>query len=322
MSTDGLDRALELKRSGQLDEAVIAIEAVLARFPSSVAALTQLADTQLRRRRTGEAAMAIDRAESIAGTTALTAKLRGDLNYHQQRWKEAARSYQEADALGDKATWTLVQLARCHLRLRDVEAAKGAAARAAERDPQSASAWVVLGEVALREGRLDEAIERFERANQRAPADQYAYSKLVEARLLRLEPDQRAREVAILLRTKGKGNRHLMGVLAKLQSDSGDAGKAAATWRARREEHGDLWSRKMEGFTLRKAGQLAEAAGVMRACLMEDPSDVVLFKIYVRTERERGALDDLRSALEQLVLVAGARQGAVYAELRKLGPAG
>lgn len=112
-------------------------------------------------------------------------------------------------------------------------------------------------------------------------------------------------------------------MLAKVRSDGGDPGRAAEAWRERRElHHGDLYARKMEAYALRKAGQLDRAAGLFRSCLMDDPEDLVLFRTYVHLQRrQRGALDELRESLEQLVPVAGSRRGAVYGELRKLGPA-
>jgi predicted Zn-dependent protease len=77
----------------------------------------------------------------------------------------------------------------------------------------------------------------------------------------------------------------------------------------------------MEAYALSKAGDVEQAAALMRACLLEDPEDVVLFQNFVRVQRKRGALDELRATLEELVPLAGGRRGAVYGELRKLGPA-
>lgn len=322
MSSRGsLEEALELKRSGRFDEAVIALEGMLARSPSNAVALAHLAEVQLRRRRLADAGEALERAEALAGTTAFTARVRGDLRYREQRWKDAARCYADADALGDRGTWSLVQLARCHLRLNEMEAARGAASRAAERDGADAAPWVVLGEVALREGRQDDAVHLFEQAHERAPGDEFAYAKLIEARVLRLPPEDREREVEVLLRSQKAGNRHLIGVLARLRSESGDDRQAAEAWAARRKLHGDPFARKMEAYALRKAGELEQAAALFRACLLADPEDLILFRTYVHLQRKRGALDELRSTLEELVPLAGGRRGAVYGELRKLGPA-
>ena len=51
---------------------------------------------------------------------------------------------------------------------------------------------------------------------------------------------------------------------------------------------------------------------------MEDPADTVLFRTYIHLQRTRGALDELRATLEELLPIAGDRQGAIYGELRKL----
>jgi tetratricopeptide (TPR) repeat protein len=321
MSTT-LQRALQLKRAGSLEEAVIALEGLLSGVPAHAVALAHLADVQLRRGRLEEAASALERAEAAAGTTTFTARLRGDLCSRTGRWKEAARAYQDADALGDRGTWSLVQLARCRLRLGDPDGARGAALRALERDQQSAPAWTVLGELASAEGRLDEAEGMLERAHRHAPGDQFAYAKLVEVRVLRLPPERRDREIEILLASSGRENRHLLGVLARLRSESGDEQRAAEAWRQASElQGGDLYARKMEGYALRRAGKLEQAAAVLRECLLADPEDVILFRTYLHLQRRRGAVDELRATLEALLPRAGSRRGPIYGELRKLGPA-
>ena len=150
MSPSPLDEAVRLKQAGRLDEAVIALEGVLSQAGASFPALIQLAEVQLRRDRLAEAEAALDRAEAMVGTTSRTASLRGDIHYKARRWAEAARSYGDADALGDKSSWALCRLAQSRLHLKDFDGARGAASRAVERDPDSAQPWVVLGDVALR----------------------------------------------------------------------------------------------------------------------------------------------------------------------------
>lgn len=318
MSNPTLDDAIQLKRSGSLDAAVIALEGVLSQPSPDPVALAHLADVQLRRGRPDEAEAALDRAEAIAGTTRFTARLRGNLYTKAKRWPDAARAYADADALGDSGSWTLVGLARARLNLGDTAGARGAATKALERDPTAAAAWTLLGDVAKREERLDEAEAMYARAHQEAPDDQWAYAKLVEVRLLRLPPEQRGREIEVLVKSSGRGNTHLLAVLARLRSEQGDDHQAAETWRQARIQSGRMFDRKMEGFSLRRAGRLDEAAAALGEYLSSDPQDPVVYKTFVRLQRERGALDDLRRVLEELAPRAGKLKGPMYGELRKL----
>lgn len=298
---------------------MIALEGVLSHSPANPVALAHLAEVQLRRGRLEAAAAALDRAESTAGTTRFTAKLRGDLDYKAGRWTDAARHYRDAAALGDGSSWLLVQLGRCQLRVGDLEGARGTAAQATERDPASGAPWVLLGDIALQEQRPDDAEARYARAHELAPDDEWAYSRLVEARLLRLPAERREREVQVLLKTTGRSNRHLLGVLARLRADKGDLEEAASAW-GQRARGGDMFARKQEGFALRRAGRLEEAAAVLGACLAADPEDRFVFSSYVSLQRERGALKELRRALEEALPRAGSRRGAFYGTLRKLPP--
>jgi tetratricopeptide (TPR) repeat protein len=317
VSSSPLDEAVQFKHAGRLDEAVIALEGVLSRTPASFPALVQLAEVQLRRDRLTDAGAALDRAEAVAGVTARTARLRGDLHFKARQWADAARSYHDADALGDAGTWSLQRLAQCRLHLGDLEGARGAASRAAEREPESAQPWVALGDVAATEGHLDEAEAMYAKAHERQPGNQWAYAKLVETRVLKLPPEEQAREVQVLLKTTGRDNKHLVGVLAKLRSDHGDNDAAAQAW-GRRAKEGDLFARKQEGFQLRKAGRLEEAAAVLGPCLLAEPEDQYVFSSYVSLQRQRGAVDELRRTLEAALPRAGRRKGAYYGALRKL----
>ena len=317
MSSSPLDEAVQLKRAGRLDEALIALEGVLSRSPASFPALIQLAEVQLRRDRLTDAGAALDRAEAVAGVTARTASMRGDLHYKDRRWADAARSYHDADALGDAGTWSLQRLAQCRLHLGDLEGARGAASRATEREPDSAQAWVALGDVAATAGQLDEAEAMYAKAHEREPANQWAYAKLVEARVLQLPAGEQDREVQVLLKTTGRDNKHLVGVLAKLRGHHGDNDAAAEAW-GRRAREGDLFARKQEGFQLRKAGKLEEAAAVLGPCLLAEPADRYVFSSYVSLQHERGAVDELRRTLEAALPRAGSRKGAYYGALRKL----
>lgn len=313
-----LDHALELKRAGALDAAVIALEEFLSQAPDHAVALAHLGDVQLRRGRGDQAAAALDRAEAAGGMTAFTARIRGELFAKAHRWADAATAYQNAVALGDRGTWSLVQLARCRLRLKDIEGARGAAATAAERAPEDAEPLVMLGDIAAHEQRLDEAERLYEQAVERDRGNEWAYAKLVEARLVQMEPDKREREIKVLLKTTGGSNKHLFAVLARLRTDQGDPAGAATTWGDRASRTGDSYARKQQGFALSKAGKLDEAAAVLGPCLLADPDDMYVFRSYVSVQRRRGALEELRRTLEDALPKANSRRGLYFGELRRL----
>lgn len=314
-----LELALALKRSGDLEGALVALEAVVAAEPANARALAHLAHVQLRRRRYDEAAEALGRAESASGPTAFSAQVRGDIAFAARRYDEAARAYEEADAHGAGGTWCLTRLARSRLHAGDLPGARGAALRAVERAPDAADGWVVLGEVALREGQVAAAQEMFAKAHAADPANDYAYAKLVEARLSPLGPDAQVREVEVLLKTTAPGNAQLRGLLARLRAGRGEHDAGVQEWRAANLENGSAYSRRMHAFALRKAGRLDEAAAALASCLAEDPANVPVFRSYVATQRERGSVEELCRTLEALLARAGARRGAFLGELRKAG---
>jgi len=321
LQKDRLARAFSLSQERRYDEAVILLESVLEAEPANSAALTQLAFCQLRRRQPQLALLELDKAESVDGVTARTARMRGDALTSLRHYREARTAYREADALGDRTSWNLVQLARCCLRLNDLEDARAVAVRAVERGPDDHAAWVVLGDVAVRAGDVAEAETAYKRATELKPGDGYAYARMIECRLLQFEPEDRKREVELLLKSTGGDNPHLLQLLARLQGELGDPAAAAAAWRKSRRRAGragNAFALRMEGFALKKAGSLPEAAAVLRESLLMEPENVIAFQGYVRLQQERGAIGELRETLQELLPIAGSRRGAVHGELRKL----
>ena len=115
--------------------------------------------------------------------------------------------------------------------------------------------WVVLGEVALREGREDDAVAPL-RAGPRART-----RRRVRLRQADRGPGPAAGPRGPRARGRGPapeprpGQPPPVGVLARLRSEGGDDRQAAETWGARRKLHGDPYARKMEAYALRKAGR-------------------------------------------------------------------
>jgi predicted Zn-dependent protease len=317
-----LDLALSKKRAGDLDGALLALEAVLDQSPSHPVALAHLADVQLRRERLDEAAMALDRAEEAGGTTPFLARLRGDWHTKFGRHRQAAACYLDAVSLGDRSGWALSALARARMHAGDLEGAKGAAAEAVASDPGSAQAWAALGDVEARQDRLAEAEAAFQRAHDQAPDNAWVYGRLVEVKLSRLPPERRRHELEVLLKTTGRDNKHLSATLAKLLREEGDEEAAARLWGEQARKSGDPFARKMEGFVLSRAGKLDEAAAILGSYLVDRPDDPVAFRAFVSLERRRGALDELRSTLQAAApRASSARRGAYLGQLRKLASA-
>lgn len=304
-------------RERRLDEAVLALERSLVDDPHDARSLLTLAECQLRRGLPEQALRELERAEVEAGITARSSRLRGDALYRLAGYDEAEAAYRHSEALGGRGTWSLVQIARCRLRARDPEGAMEAAALALEREPESADALVAMGEGVVRKEGHQAAESWFARAHAAAADNQFAYSRLIEARIMQLPEGDRLRELELIQRTTGTGNRYLQSLLARIRREQGDTGGSVEAW-AKAARQGDAFARKNYGYALRKAGRLEEAAQVMRESLFAFPQDVVLFRNFVRLMRERGALNELRLTLEDLLPVAGPRRGAVYGELSRL----
>jgi tetratricopeptide (TPR) repeat protein len=306
------------RRATTPEERVIALESLLVREPDNVDALLMLARTQLRREKGDAALAALDRAEAIAGVNATTALLHARAQQRLGRFRDAAEAYAEALALGEESAWGLVQLGRCRIRLGELDAAREAGRRAVERAPDAASGWLLLGDVALKQGEVDLAESHMAAAHQCEPDNRYAYARLMEVRLLRLPPEKRLRELEVVVQSAGGRNPHLLNAMARVRSRLGDEQAAPGIWRQSQAERPNPFARKMEAYALKKAGRLEAAARLMKACLLEDPRDVVLFTNYVRLQRARSAIAELERTLLELLPIAGDRRGAVFGELRKV----
>ena len=236
-----------------------------------------------------DAADALERAEAVAGTTASTARIRGDLRYRERRWREAARCYADAECWGTGArgrscsshgatsAWT---------RWRR----RGGCVPSGERNEADASALVVLGEVALRDGREDDAVHHFERAHERGTR-----------RRVRLRQADRGPGPAAAPRIASARSRSCSGATTRATATCSECWPGCAPRRRRPAGGRDLGRpaqaprrplRPQDGGLRPAQGGRPGAGGrpVPRLPL-EDPEDLILFRTFVHLQRSRGALE-------------------------------
>jgi choline-sulfatase len=164
-----LESAYRLAAEGRADEAATALQRILAHNPQLFDAQHKLADTLAKAGRLEEAAAAyrraIELAPSIAG--ALTVGL-GRVCLRLQRWDEATAN--GTLSLRDHPGPAHAILARAALGRGDLDAAEKEAAAARQVAGSEIDADLVMTEVQLRHGRLQDALAAAEDARRRRDA--------------------------------------------------------------------------------------------------------------------------------------------------------
>mgnify|MGYP005850980687 CR=1 FL=1 len=171
-----LDNARIRLRDGKLDEAEILYQNVLAGEPENPAALHGLGRVRFERKDYPKACELIGKAIAADGNVAEYHASLGDCNAWQDKHAEAAAAYGKAFALdgqnGDYGLKQGVQLKHS----KDFVKAEEVLRKVVEVDVKARFVLCELGDVLREQGRLDEALTSYMKAQIENPDDKMAYA--------------------------------------------------------------------------------------------------------------------------------------------------
>lgn len=191
----------------------------------------QLSDV-LRKRSDSDGAYAQVLAALQIGPATPEIEFRAGLLASESERREAALEHFQAARGGSptNAEYALY-LAQAHLALNQVEQAKATLVATVHLDPESATAWGTLGEIFLRENKVEMAIENVRRA--RALQPEVAVWRLVEARALKRQGEAEE-ALQLLLGLPGPEQRDgpVLALIAECYALLGRPAEAAARYGA------------------------------------------------------------------------------------------
>jgi tetratricopeptide (TPR) repeat protein len=164
-----VQRARELIRGRKLDEALTAVEQVLAQQPKRVDALLLLGDIHRLEGRNVKAARAYERAATLQPGS-LDAHFRlGVVRHRLDLFAEASESYLKTLAMDPDHFGANARLAQAYLELGRAVKAEPYARNATRLRPQDQNAWTQLARATYRSSRHAEAITAYTRAGKLGP---------------------------------------------------------------------------------------------------------------------------------------------------------
>lgn len=174
--------ARELIASRRVDEARAVLLGALRDFPYTAQAIALLAELEKHAGRLGHARFALERAlDFLPRDEALWSRL-GAVNATLGRWDEAMRAYARAANLEPHSVCHLAALALAQMADQRASAAEGSRQQLLTRFPLEWLTHLVSGHVLKTQGRLDEALTAYTRAEQLHPDSSEALFNLVDIR--------------------------------------------------------------------------------------------------------------------------------------------
>lgn len=173
----------------------------------------------------GETGRAIDEYEAAVVADSKAARARVNLialYCGQQQWSNAERHFQALVDLGDRVAEAHYNFAICLAAQGETTRAAGEFRTALEINPQYSQAWLAQGQLAEKDGRLDEAEASYRKAAEQAPDDLATQFNLARMLLARRE-SQQAISVLQRIATRDDPNRaRVLFALATAHVQAGD----------------------------------------------------------------------------------------------------
>ncbi|MCH8010887.1 MAG: tetratricopeptide repeat protein [Candidatus Marinimicrobia bacterium] len=124
-------------------------------------------------------------------------------------------------------------------------------------------------------GNTEKAIELYQRVVSEGKSSDFAYERLIALKTEGKSGPEKIRQLEMILKLPSQEkNVHLLGLLAREYKKSKEWENAEQTYRKILAiSPDDLFQKKQMGFLYAKRGSLAEAAEILKDCLLKDPDD-------------------------------------------------
>ncbi|MBW1733483.1 MAG: tetratricopeptide repeat protein [Deltaproteobacteria bacterium] len=296
------ERAKELRKRGEFQEAEEVLKQALDEEPENLLLMASLAEVYLRQERPLEARVL---AEAILAANAHYPQaiyILGEVYYREKNFKEALHCFQQA-AQKDKRPYLTLRVARTLRSLEQYQEALETVDSILLKHQDSPSVLKEKAIVLNRMGRYHDALSVYEDLRSRGVRDDFVGKEIVRLKALLSEREvtvEELRKVADL--PSGRNNAQIQGLMGTKLKNAGMTREAAEAFkRAGKLEPDNPYFIKQEGYCRYHAGEYAEALRCLTQALRKDPDDVyvkaTLEKIYVST----GDLEDYLDLLEGLV---------------------
>jgi tetratricopeptide (TPR) repeat protein len=284
------------------DQAAEEIVEALELFPDEAELLATAADIQRRTQKLPEAETYLRRAEAVDPSHDSVMSVGADLSYDGRNFKKAASLYRQ---LVDRRPnrYHHSRLVYALNRIGKHEEASETARQGLERFPDDP--WLLRGMAAAeaKRGRLDEAIELYEKVLELEPKDRYTYKELMRLRTSETSADEAASALKGLMRSGDRAkNPHLKTLAADRLRKAGKDEEAAEEYEAALTlDPGNAYALSQLGFCYRRLGRTDEAIDTLGRGFLADPNNVILRKTLESMSRSANRLEELAALIDEAI---------------------
>ena len=284
-----VEKAVELKRQGDLDEARRRLEQGLDKFPKNNFLRASLADLLYRQRqfnRAEELAREILAEKPDSGRALLVL---GNIAYSKRDFDRACEHFRSAHRHRNNV-YSVQRLIRTLMKQEKFEKARELLEEWLQKEPDHEYLQKLAASLYEKMGDESTAEEFYQQYLDESPEDQFAFKEKIKLKLKDEKPARAVEELENLLRLeKHRQNPHLQTLLAEYREEMEDLSGAAKAYRRSLEFDPDNhYSRQRLGQCLYKDGQYKEALPHLKEAFRQDPGDYytrsMLMKIFQKLE--------------------------------------
>jgi len=287
------ERAIDLKKRGQYQEAGRELKEALEDAPDHFLLKASLADVYLRQDRSMEAKILVESILSFDPQYPQAQYILGEIHFKQNLFEQALQCFRQASQK-DPRPYLILRVARTLSKMERHKEALEILDSALVRGRKNPGLLKEKALILVRTNRSDEALDIYEKLHELNQDDSFVRKEIYRLKGKNRPDEKVIHELQTVVKlSSGKDDAQLHGFLGQKLKGAGKLEEAAAEFRvAQRLDPNNVFFLKQEGFCHYQRKDYEKAIQTLRDAFRRDPSDFIvkktLEKIYTTLQNLEG----------------------------------
>jgi tetratricopeptide (TPR) repeat protein len=296
------ERARDLKKRGQYQEAERELKEALEDAPDHFLLKASLADVYLRQDRSMEAKILVESILSFDPQYPQARYILGEIFFKQNLFEQALQCFRQVSQK-DPRPYLILRVARTLSKMERYEEALETLDSALVSERKNPGLLKEKALTLVRMNRSDEALDLYEKLHELNPDDSFVRKEIYRLKGKNRPDEKIIHELQTVVKlSSGKDDAQLHGFLGQKLKGAGKLEEAAAEFRlAQRLDTNNVFFLKQEGFCHYQSKDYAKAIQTLGDSFRKDPGDYIVKKTLEKIYTTIHNLEGFKLLLEEIL---------------------
>ena len=296
------ERAIDLKKRGQYQEAERELKEALEDAPDHFLLKASLADVYLRQDRSMEAKILVESILSFDPQYPQAQYILGEIFFKQNLFEQALQCFRQAFQK-DPRPYVILRVARTLSKMERYEEALETLDSALVSERKNPGLLKEKALILVRINRLDEALDIYEKLHELNPDDSFVRKEIYRLKGKNRPDEKVIHELQTVVKlSSGKDDAQLHGFLGQKLKGAGKLEEAAAEFRvAQHLDPNNVFFLKQEGFCHYQRKDYEKAIQTLGDAFRKDPSDYIVKKSLEKLYTTLQNLEEFTLLLKEIL---------------------